>query len=354
MKNINNTVKKKKNYKQMISMGVCVALIAITFILILTNSNIDEVKEALGQVVPISLVVGVMCMIGCVACEGECCRIICNSLGCKLGFGKAFVYSCTDYYFSAVTPSSTGGQPAMAYYMSKDGIPVSKSSISILLTLVQYMGTLVIFGIVAFFLELDFLIKNTFIILMFIIGLLLSIGLVFASLTAMFSQTLVRRIVVWFLNLLNKINIIKNIDKKIESLDRHLDDYKGGAEYVKKHPAISLRIFGICLIQRLLLFMVTYCVYRGLGLEGTSMIDILAMQAIVMLSVTILPLPGSIGAAEGMFLLVFAEVFPAHLLYPAMLLTRGINFYFSMIFAGTITIGNHMIMIRKDKKKAVQ
>ena len=84
------------------------------------------------------------------------------------------------------------------------------------------------------------------------------------------------------------------------------------------------------------------------------MIDILAMQAIVMLSVTILPLPGSIGAAEGMFLLVFAEVFPAHLLYPAMLLTRGINFYFSMIFAGTITIGNHMIMIKKDKKKAVQ
>jgi hypothetical protein len=103
-------------------------------------------------------------------------------------------------------------------------------------------------------------------------------------------------------------------------------------------------------MQRLMLFMVTYCVYKGMRLSGSSVLDITAMQAILMLTVTTLPLPGAVGISEGMFLVVFDGIFPSELLTSAMILTRGINFYFCITVAGLITMINHIRLLRKDRK----
>lgn len=99
------------------------------------------------------------------------------------------------------------------------------------------------------------------------------------------------------------------------------------------------------------MFMVTYCVYRGMGLNDFSVIEIIARQTIVILSITTLPLPGGVGAAEGMFAVVFADVFEPSKLTAAMLMTRGINFYFCMIFAGIVTLINHLRLMRAGNKK---
>lgn len=345
---------KKKNRKNTLNLIFFICLILLTFFLIFRNTSFGSIKNTISQINPLFILAGIGLMIIYVFCEGECLRVICNSLGSKVGFGKAFVYACSDVYFSAITPSATGGQPAMIYYMSKDGIPISKSSLAVLLSLMEYMSVLVVLGILSFLCHFSFIMSNTLLIIMFLFGLIMSTLVIAASLAAMFSKTLIRRFALWCVRVLSRIRIIKDANAASEYIEKQLTEYRQGAQYIKSHPFISVRVLLICLLQRVSLLTVTYCVYKGMGISGASVISVLAMQSVVMLSVTSLPLPGAVGASEGMFMVSFAGIFPKPLLTSAMLLTRGINFYFNTLFAGTISLINHLRILRKDKKAAVK
>ena len=45
------------------------------------------------------------------------------------------LYSSADIYFSAITPSASGGQPASAFFMSRDGIPMAQSVVILVLNM---------------------------------------------------------------------------------------------------------------------------------------------------------------------------------------------------------------------------
>ena len=44
-----------------------------------------------------------------------------RGFGYPMGHLKCISYAAADLYFSAITPSATGGQPMEAYFMVKDG-----------------------------------------------------------------------------------------------------------------------------------------------------------------------------------------------------------------------------------------
>ena len=62
------------------------------------------------------------------------------------------------------------------------------------------------------------------------------------------------------------------------------------------------------------LFFVTWFVYKAFGLHGAHMYDVVMLQAVVSVSVDMLPLPGGMGISENLFLIIFKGVFTAGLL----------------------------------------
>ena len=80
------------------------------------------------------------------------------------------------------------------------------------------------------------------------------------------------------------------------------------------------------MIQRLIHFSITYLVYRAMGLSALGFIDVVALQSVISISVDMLPLPGGMGISEGLFFKIsLRRFFVGGLLYPAMLLSRGIS-----------------------------
>ena len=61
----------------------------------------------------------------------------------------AFVYSAADIYFSAITPSASGGQPASAFFMIKDGIPATTVMAALLVNLIMYTLAVISIGVFA-------------------------------------------------------------------------------------------------------------------------------------------------------------------------------------------------------------
>ena len=76
---------------------------------------------------------------------------------------------------------------------------------------------------------------------------------------------------------------------------------------------------------------VPFWVALALGVEGAALVPMLAVQAVLFLSVASLPLPGAVGASEGGFLLLYTAFFPQELLSGAMLLSRGVSFYLFLL-----------------------
>ena len=87
-------------------------------------------------------------MLGFIYFEGEALRVLVRHMGYPAKRSHGFVYSAADVYFSAITPSASGGQPASAYFMLKDGIAGTAVMAALLLNLIMYTLAILTIGLV--------------------------------------------------------------------------------------------------------------------------------------------------------------------------------------------------------------
>ena len=94
--------------------------------------------------------------------------------------------------------------------------------------------------------------------------------------------------------MLAKIRLIRHPERAEISLARQTAYYRKGAEYIKSHPVIFLRIQPITLLQLAVMFSVPFFVFTAFGLSGFNLLDLLALQASVTLIADAVPMPGGV------------------------------------------------------------
>lgn len=99
--------------------------------------------------------------------EGVAMKRIFKAMNIEVSSANNFVYSAIDYYFCAVTPSATGGQPMVAYYMAKDKISVTHSSLTLLINTALFKIVLLTLSIVAVFVCHEFVFSHPLIIVLY-------------------------------------------------------------------------------------------------------------------------------------------------------------------------------------------
>ena len=249
------------------------------------------------------------------------------------------------FFFAAITPSATGGQPLEVYYMSKEKIPAAHGALALLVQVCGIQVSTMVLGVTSMLLNTQLLTGP--VLWLSIFGLAINGIALIALLICIFNNTFTRKLVHGFLNVLSVIGF-KKLSEKRASIDKSLDQYAEGAKYMKSHQ----KEFGIAIarvfIQFCFYFSVPYCVYRAFGLEGMNFFQIFGLQAILFMATSALPLPGAIGASESVFLNLFGLAFGAGLLPSAMVLNRSITFYFFVIVTLFVVFFN-IIRIKNNK-----
>ena len=122
-----------------------------------------------------------------------------------------------------------------------------------------------------------------------------------------------------------------------------METYRKASVFLKANKLVIFNTTMITFVQRILLFAVTYVVYRSFGLNEQSLLTMILLQAAISVSVDMLPLPGGMGISERLFLQIFAPLFGSTALtLSGMLLSRGISYYMLVILSGIITIITHI------------
>ena len=112
-------MRSKRNW---IGGAILLTLMAVTFWTLLRDQPLTQIKSVMGQLKPGWLVGGLCLMMLMLCSEAACTRQILPRLGYRTTLRRCLGYSFVGFYFSAVTPSATGGQPAQIYCMTKDGV----------------------------------------------------------------------------------------------------------------------------------------------------------------------------------------------------------------------------------------
>jgi uncharacterized protein (TIRG00374 family) len=343
---------KNNNNKYIGSLTFMVLLMAITSYYIFKDQSFASLVGVIQKINPVYILIGFSMMFLYLACEAVGINIIMKSLGQKVSLFKGLGYSFVGFYFSAITPSASGGQPAQVYYMNKDKINISYSSLTLLILSVFHQLVALLYAGIMFLVRHSFVKEDIGAMKILIIyGVVSNVILIGGMIGIVFSKKFVNTSIKFLVKILAKVKIVKNIDKTMDAVDKQILEYQKGAEHIKENPALMFKVCVITIVQVTSMFLVPYFVYKAFNLTGYGVLDIIAVQAILTLAVSSLPLPGAVGASETGFLNMFKVFFAGSMLIPAMLVSRILNFYAFVALSALITLVIHVKQVKRESSK---
>ena len=341
---------KKKWIKYFLTSLLLILVLYITFHKIYNKESWNVVRETIKNIKCYYVFICLLLSFLYFLCQGIYMKIILGTLNTKISVIKGIFYTVIEFFFSGITPSSTGGQPVQLYYMTVDKIPMRKSYITLILNTVFFKLILAILGILVLVFNNSFIMNTHYVYkVFFVIGFLVDLFIITMGCLLLFNFNLIKSMYKAVYNFCKKLKLFKNkLDNK--EPDEVLNRYKDEIKYIKTHKLAVFVTFIITFIQRLFLFSIIYIVYRALGLNNYSYFDLLAIQVCVQLAMEAMPLPGGSGLSEGMLHNIFTMIFVAGLADVGMLLTRTFTFYIPLTISGIILLIDYIFRLKRKNK----
>lgn len=274
-------------------------------------------------------------------------KLVFKALKYKLPLKKGVFYSLVEFYFSGITPSSTGGQPMQLYYMAKDKIPIRKSYIVLVLNTIYFKTIIFILSLIVFITNIDYILACSPIYLFFfVLGFVVDLTIIVLACLLLFRQKLIKKVLKFILKISKKFKFLKGKTCNIKIEDVLLK-YKDELNFIKNNKKTVVLTFVLTFIQRLLMFSIIFVVYKGLGFSDYNYFDILSIQIIMQTVIEAYPLPGGAGISEGILHTLFKNLHGVIFAGSLMILTRTFVFYLPLLVNGLIILIYSLLKRRK-------
>ncbi len=345
--------------KQLLNIGFLVILIAVTVIVIFTATDIKfgDIFKFLGNCNPWWIVGALGLTIASVLFEAVSIYFIMRGLGAKRNFYKATCYTTADLYYSAITPSGTGGQPASIYYMVKDGINAGKASFGLVFNLAGYTLSIIIIGAVSFAVRPGIFATvgmggDWFPQVLIIAGCVIQGLLLAFFIGCMFWGKAVKKAGNGIITLLTKIHIIKKPDKWRDKLSHEVDLYKDCLYEIRNHPGMSIINVFANLGQRVCHVLIPVFVILAQQ-PNADVWGLCACSALIIIGYNSIPLPGGVGVYEYLYVSIYATagLGDKTFVLAALMVSRFISYYLIMIVCGLFTLAYHIQVMRRPPKE---
>lgn len=353
--------KKKKSglTKYIISFVFLIVLVAITFFVIFRKYEFNDLIAVIRGVDPKYFLLALLMILIYIFFESCATKTILYTLDDKSSFFHNLEYSCIDYYFCAITPSASGGQPMVLYYMSKDKTSIAHGSQTLLINTALFKIVLVLLSIIAMIVCRSIITTNILLLILLIVGFVINLAIITLCFLASFKTEWIDRTGKKLIIMLSHIGIIKRTLYWIRKFDSKMEEYANGATLLKQHKFTFFLSFLFNLIQRIALFSTAYFIYLAFvelypALAGYNYFYLCSIQVIIAMSVDSLPLPGGMGISEYLYSATFDTIYltvSEELVASAMLLTRAVSFYIPLLLTAFVVILKQVRIIVKDRKR---
>ena len=337
--------------KRILNAVFLITVFAITIYAIFHGQDLGELFGYIRNTDYRYWLVAVVCVVFFICSESVIIYYMMRSIRQKIKLMHCFLYSFVGFFFSCITPSATGGQPAQIYYMKKDKLSIPISTLVLMIVTITYKLVLVVLGTLVVIIRPAQIMHYLEPVLGWCyLGLLLNVFCVAFMMFLVFHPTLAANMMDAIIRGLGKIHLMKRTEYYREKMANAMKQYQDVAGYFRTHKLVVTNAFLITVVQRLLLFFVTYLTCRSFGIDGTGIVTIVVLQGMISVAVDMLPLPGGMGISESLFLSIFAPICGT-LTLPAMVVSRGLSYYTELILSAVMTAVAHFTIGRPRKQK---
>ena len=251
---------------------------------------------------------------------------------------KTFNLQLMTFFFNAITPFSTGGQPFQVYILKKNKLSLSDGTNIIVQESIIHQIALIIIGIVAIIVNQIFNIYKFegFILIFLIIGFGLNVLIVFLLFLISHSNKIDKLVTKYIVKLLTFLKIIKN-KELLNKLHKTIDNFNYNSKMLLKDKKRFIKLILVNCLAFLCLYIVPLTILFSFG-NYKSFDGIIALPLVSFISImsSYIPLPGGIGGQEYLFILMFGLYINQPLLSSLMIMWRFITYYLPMIVGAVI------------------
>ena len=313
--------------------------------------SLSELIAALRSANPGWILIAVLCMVGFILFEALALRCICRSFGNPCRVHESLVYSTSDIYFSAITPSATGGQPASAFFMMHNGIPGSLTAVILIANLVMYTLSILTIGVISFLICPSILqLFGTPSKILILIGCVAQIGLACFFWLLLKKEQFLQKCGGGLIHLLAKLRLLRNKENKmIQKLERTIAEYKAASGLLRGHRKMLLQVYVLNVFQRVSQIAVSMFIYLAMFPGGGNAVKVFVLQSCTVLGSNCIPIPGAMGVSDYLMLDGFSKILTEQQAVNLELISRSVSFYICILICGIYTLLKYLLLMKRSQ-----
>lgn len=310
-----------------------IAVLVLTYLVIFSKINLKEIFESLKNSSLIFVFIAIICAANNIFFEAINLKRNFRILGDKVKFLACLKYATIGFFYSSITPAATGGQPMQLYAMTKDKLKLAHGVSALFMPYICYMISAVSLAVFGLIYNYNYIKEISFFKYLIYIGLIANGTITAFVMLAIFAKKTsysVLNFVVSIIQVFSKAKALK-FQKKVSE---QINEWSKSSKKIISHKFATLKTFLISFLQVVSIHSVPYFIFYALGYQTYTYFEMVLLQAVIFISVSAIPLPGTIGVSETGFAIMYKRLFPVTIVETTMVLSRGVSFYLLVIISG--------------------
>ena len=341
----------KEKRSMLLNIGFILLTLLLVLYLVSQAGDVDQIVAAFTSVKPVWLLLAALCFVSHVLLEGLILKIFFYFQDVKISWGSCNLVGLIGMFYSSVTPAATGGQPMQVFALKKRNVPSGVGYSALAVKFFCWQCALLLIGAVLWIFYgpyvYSLLGKGVWLI---VLGFFFNSLMVVLVILLAINRNFVRAIIIFGVNILHRIKIVKDKARTSSKIDAALNDFHSSVDLLTKHMGQFLVLFLFSLVQVTVLMSVIYFIYRGFSLHQHTYLQIITIQFLLYITASFTPLPGASGAQEGGFYLFFRSFFPDSIIFAALLIWRFLTYHLFIIVGGIAVAIDQTFSIRRKRK----
>lgn len=253
--------------------------------------------------------------------------------------------------FNGITPFSSGGQPAQLFALVQSGVDAGRATSILLMKFVVYQSMIVINFIVCLFLGFHLIADKLHVMgILLIFGFVIHLAVIIGLLLIMYWYNFTKKLTKLCLKPFKRFLAPARYERYDKMINEKIDNFYRESLTMKDNYKLLFQISLITLVQLFFYYIIPYFILLALRVDHVSLVTVMTLHVLIVMIISLFPIPGGAGGAEYSFSLIFSTFIDSgSKLVLAMLIWRIITYYFGM-FGGMVAL---VISPRKYQRKTL-
>ncbi|MCI1954722.1 lysylphosphatidylglycerol synthase transmembrane domain-containing protein [Ligilactobacillus acidipiscis] len=320
------------NWKNKLSLLVVILVGVGIFIYSMKDVPFHIIRHELADLRWYWLIFAVLCMLISLLFEGVIVFVLLRKQYPGFRFRDAFRVPLIEQLFNGITPFQSGGQPAQLFALLQSGIDAGRAASKMLMKFVVYQSMIVVCFLLSLVVQFHYLAEKLHALSALVIfGFSIHFFVIAGLLMIMYWHSFTKKLVGVCLKPVKRWANPETYQRYNAYFTEKIDNFYLESLSLRDDPLTLVKVSLLTLGQLLFYYVIPYFILLSLRVTNIDPLTVVGMHILIVMIISLFPLPGGLGGAEFSFSVIFATFLTQNgKVVLAMILWRLITYYLGM------------------------